>query len=175
MPSSRFLAARMLRRVDWDGARVIVELGPGTGCVTREILRRMRPDATLVAIEINPGFGSALARSVQDSRLKVQVASALSLDAVLKDAGVDHPDHVICSLPFANMPEGARTAIVERVRDCLVPGGLFILFQYRSLLLPVLRRSFPFIRSEYEWRNLPPARVLHCHAGPHSIHAAGMS
>jgi len=39
-----------VRGIDFAHARVIVEFGVGTGCVTREILRRMRPDARLVAV-----------------------------------------------------------------------------------------------------------------------------
>ena len=35
VPSSRFLVRRMLAQVDWQHARVVVELGPGLGCFTR--------------------------------------------------------------------------------------------------------------------------------------------
>jgi phospholipid N-methyltransferase len=40
IPSSRFLIERLLRQMDWDQARVIVEYGPGVGTITREILQR---------------------------------------------------------------------------------------------------------------------------------------
>lgn len=46
IPSSRYLIRQLLRDVQWDRIRVIVEFGPGVGTISREILERMRPDAT---------------------------------------------------------------------------------------------------------------------------------
>jgi phospholipid N-methyltransferase len=56
VPSSPFLIKRVLRRIDWGTARVIVEYGAGVGTFTSEILRRMRPDAILIAFETNDDF-----------------------------------------------------------------------------------------------------------------------
>ncbi|MDE2262321.1 MAG: methyltransferase, partial [Gammaproteobacteria bacterium] len=39
VPSSRFLIRQLLAPIDWSAARVIVEYGPGVGCITAEILR----------------------------------------------------------------------------------------------------------------------------------------
>ena len=66
IPSSRFLERRIVRAADIKDARVIVELGPGTGGTTRALLRVMRPDAKLVAIEINPRFAALLAALSDD-------------------------------------------------------------------------------------------------------------
>src|SRR5437016_5314008 len=41
LPSSSFVVDQVLRQVDWERARVIVEYGPGIGTFTKEILRRM--------------------------------------------------------------------------------------------------------------------------------------
>ena len=40
IPSSRFLAGRMVSKLNLKQARVVVEFGPGTGSVTRAILDR---------------------------------------------------------------------------------------------------------------------------------------
>src|SRR5437588_12298724 len=56
LPSSPFLVDEVLKQVDWDQARVIVEYGPGVGAFTARMLERMRPDAKLIALELNPGF-----------------------------------------------------------------------------------------------------------------------
>ena len=37
-PSSKFLAKKMLARIAFDQAKVIVELGPGTGVFTQRII-----------------------------------------------------------------------------------------------------------------------------------------
>ena len=49
LPSSPFLVDEVLKEVDWERARVIVEYGPGVGAFTTRVLQRMRPDATLIA------------------------------------------------------------------------------------------------------------------------------
>jgi len=50
-PSSRFLASALLRAIDFSDASVIVELGVGTGAITREILRRLKPGAVLLGLD----------------------------------------------------------------------------------------------------------------------------
>ena len=67
-PSSRFLTSALLRPIEFGRARVIVELGIGTGAVTVELLRRMRADAMLYGIEINPAFVSHVREKVHDPR-----------------------------------------------------------------------------------------------------------
>src|SRR2546427_10813015 len=68
LPSSPFVVDDVLKQVDWDNARVIVEYGPGVGTFTTKVLERMRPDATLVALEINSDFIRYLNQSVHDPR-----------------------------------------------------------------------------------------------------------
>ena len=46
-PSSRYLANALTRPIDFRRARTVVELGPGTGAVTKEILKHLRPDGKL--------------------------------------------------------------------------------------------------------------------------------
>src|SRR5690348_17496027 len=71
VPSSRFLIKQLLQPIDWNQARVIVEYGPGVGCITAEVLRRMRSDAVLIAIEMNPDFVTHLRATLPAERLKV--------------------------------------------------------------------------------------------------------
>src|SRR3954447_26943938 len=56
LPSSPWVVNDVLKQIDWERAKVIVEYGPGVGTFTTKVLERMRPDGTLVALEINPDF-----------------------------------------------------------------------------------------------------------------------
>src|SRR5437660_6680606 len=76
LPSSPFVVSQVLRQVDWQQARVIVEYGPGIGTFTKEILRRMHRDAKLVALEINSEFIRFLRAALPDPRLQLIHASA---------------------------------------------------------------------------------------------------
>src|SRR3972149_11687181 len=86
LPSSGFLVKRLVECVDFANALDIVELGVGTGCVTRELLRRMRPDSRLVSLEINPTFIEEC-RSIEDPRLTLRQACAAGLPAILAPGG----------------------------------------------------------------------------------------
>src|ERR1700756_3347001 len=95
VPSSRFLIRELLKPVDWEQARVIVEYGPGVGVITAEVLRRMRPDAILIAIETNPDFVTFLRDAIQDERLHVVQASAEAVDEILLRYGQSNASYVI--------------------------------------------------------------------------------
>ncbi len=46
----------MLTQVDFAAAKVIVELGPGNGAITKMILEKITPSTTLICFEINTIF-----------------------------------------------------------------------------------------------------------------------
>jgi len=170
VPSSRFLIDRVLRNIDWDRARVIIELGPGLGCFTEQILSRMHPDAVLIAIDCNPEFTAILRRSFSDPRLHVVLSSATQMRDGLECAGLRSADCIVSGLPFANMPPAIRHEILQASLDVLRPDGSLVLFQYRKLLFPLLQTTFSSVDSDYEIRNFPPAHVFRCTVD--SLHAA---
>ena len=53
VPSSGFLTRKTARRIDFSKPRVVIELGPGEGCHTRQIVRRMNAESRLVLIELD--------------------------------------------------------------------------------------------------------------------------
>ena len=80
VPSSRFLISRILRQVDWERTRVVVEAGPGVGTVTTAILDRVGSDGSLFAFEMNHTFVAHLRSEIADPRLKVLHQSAAEAD-----------------------------------------------------------------------------------------------
>jgi phospholipid N-methyltransferase len=65
-PSSRYLTQAMLRPLPLGNAQVVVELGPGTGVMTRAMLDVMPSNATLLTFEINPRFARHLRSTIKD-------------------------------------------------------------------------------------------------------------
>lgn len=162
VPSSRFLVDRVLRRVDWARARVVVEYGPGVGNFTAEILRRMRPDATLVVIETNDEFVRYLKRSLPDPRLRVVPGSAADVAAVLARLGLGRADYVVSGIPFSTMPEDLRVGILRATREVLRGDGAFLVYQFSGGVLPDLKRVFTRVEQGWEPLNVLPARLFHC-------------
>ena len=159
IPSSRFLMRRVVREARVDRARLVVELGPGTGGSTRALLRSMRPDATLLAIEINPRFARLIAISIRDPRLIVHVGSAEDITGALKAHGLPAPDVVLSGIPFSTMPKGLGLAIVREVHHVLAPGGRFVAYQVRDRVEILGRQIFGPARVQTELLNMPPMRI----------------
>jgi phospholipid N-methyltransferase len=178
VPSSRFLAAAMLDPVDFRKPCTIVELGPGTGAMTKEILRRMTPDSRLFAFEVNPHFVGHLRAQYRDPRLTILQADACHMADHLRAHDAGALDAVISSLGLTSMPHGIRTRIVEQAAACLAPGGVLTQFQYLTSRRPVpyipalrmtpfrekpfLRSYFPTITTRPVLLNFPPAVVFAC-------------
>lgn len=159
IPSSRFLEKRIVRSAELDQARLIVELGPGTGGTTRALLRRLRPDAKLLAIEINPRFATLLKRDIQDDRLIVHEGSADQIPEALATYGLDAPDVILSGIPFSTMPRALGLQILASANESLAPGGRFVAYQFRDVVKVLGREVFGREHVEREVLNVPPMRV----------------
>src|SRR5664279_5617979 len=59
-PSSRYLARKMVKSVDFVKAKVIVEYGPGTGVFTAGLIAQKKPTTKLIIVEQNSAFYDVL-------------------------------------------------------------------------------------------------------------------
>jgi phospholipid N-methyltransferase len=162
VPSSRFLVQRVLEPIDWQAARVLVEYGPGVGTLTREILGRMHRDARLVVIETNADFVRFLRATLGDPRVDVVQDSAANVQGILQGLGLARANCIISGIPIGSMPDPVRADIAEKSRDALGVGGLFVVYQFTSRVLPALRRTLNQVDCSFERRNLPPAKLFVC-------------
>ena len=81
-PTSNYATQVLFRDVDCSKCDNIVEYGPGSGVITREILRQMKPSARLIVIEINESFYNEL-KKYRDPRLIVELGSAEQVDEII--------------------------------------------------------------------------------------------
>ena len=75
VPSTRYVSEKMTERVDFSRDLNIVELGAGTGVITKNILSKMSENSRLFTFEVNKNFVHDL-KSIKDSRLKIVIKSA---------------------------------------------------------------------------------------------------
>jgi len=162
IPSSRFLVNDLLRQVDWNRARVLVEFGPGVGTITREILKRMRKDSVLVVIEVNSDFVQHLDSTIADPRLRIVHGSAVHVRRILGERNLAPADYIISSLPYSIMSESLRQEVVIESRNALKDKGSLLVFQYTGTVLPYLKSSFSSVRQGFQLFNILPARIFHC-------------
>ncbi len=180
-PSSRYLAEAMSQPLRRRRARVVVELGPGTGAITRVLLEHMPAESQLIALEINPKFYSYLKRTLTDPRLLLLNARAESLESLLPQLGHDDVDAVVSSLGLSLMTDWKRRSLLAGLAGHLSEKGVFVQYYYltarwldavhqcwRPALQTVptlLRHHFHTIHTQVVWWNLPPAIVYVCEGG----------
>ena len=162
IPSSRFLERRLVQLSGARHARLLVELGPGTGGTTRALLNALPADARLLAIELEPRF-AAILREMRDPRLIVHEGSAEQIGEALRAHGLGAPDAVISGIPFSTMDTPLGRRIAKAIYDALAPGGRFVAYQVRGKVHDVARPFFGRAQVEVELRNIPPMRIYRWH------------
>ncbi|HLX70559.1 MAG TPA: methyltransferase domain-containing protein [Verrucomicrobiae bacterium] len=169
VPSSRWLAERMIEDLRLDQAKVVVELGAGTGAFTRAIQKELHPAATFLAVEINPVFAGHLKRRFP--RVHVINDSAERLVEHLQSLGQASADCILSGLPWAGFKPEEQQRLLAAVLGALRPDGHLTTYAYNHVAwLPggvrfrkLLRSSFSDVATtRTEWRNLPPAFVYRC-------------
>jgi len=160
IPSSNRLIDRMMDRIDWQNAKLIVEYGPGVGTFTRPILERLLPEATLIAIDTNRNFIRYLDHNINDPRLRLVHGSAADLGAILATRGFDAADYIISGLPFSTLPAGVGPAIIRETVAALRPNGAFVTYQYSSKIERLLSPHFVRMDREFELMNIPPVHLV---------------
>ncbi len=157
-PSGVMLSRLMASFVEAERPGPVVELGPGTGVVTRAMLARGIPEERLVLIEWNGEFCDLLAERFP--RATVMRGDAFALGKTLADM----PDHslasVISGLPLFIKPVPARERLIDDALRLMAPGAPFIQFSYALVpAVPNKPRRYAIDRSSWVLANLPPARV----------------
>lgn len=158
-PSSDALTRRIVELGRAATARQAVELGPGTGAVTRALLGAMPAEGRLLAIERDEAFAELLARDFADARLEVVHGRSAEVLGGLAGGGGPPVDLVVSGIPFSTLPVAESRRTLEAIRGALAPGGRFVAYQVRG---HVARLAAPYLGPpdvHVELRNLPPIRV----------------
>lgn len=159
IPSSRFLERRVVEAAGADSVKVIIELGPGVGGVTRAILRAMPQDAKLLSIEINPVFNTLVSK-IEDGRLIAHLGSAIEIRDILSGYGLDLPDSIVSGIPFSTMSRTDGSKIIKTVSSLLPPNGRFVAYQVNSQVATLCRPFMGSGQSSMEYLNIPPMRIF---------------
>jgi phosphatidylethanolamine/phosphatidyl-N-methylethanolamine N-methyltransferase len=163
-PSSPWLSRATVQNIDWDRARVILELGAGTGPITRVLARMVRPDCRVLVLERDPDFGRLLRdRFAGRSNFEVIEGDVRDLSLILADRGVARVDYIVSGLPVPSFPEGLQRDLFRSVKAILDPGGTFNqITELPWVYWRFYRRFFEDVRFRFEARNFPPAGAYFC-------------
>ncbi|MFO0660170.1 MAG: methyltransferase domain-containing protein [Polyangiaceae bacterium] len=187
LPSSRFLVDAMLDPLPLASARCVVELGSGTGALTRKILERMGPNGHVHTVEIDEVLLNNMVESIRDDRLRPAFGSAADTRALMNHVGcTGQADAVVSSLGLSLIPSEVRDQIIESVGEVLSDDAWFVQYAYlharwfaysqtnrkwfRWYARPYLEQHFDHVTSRLISANIPPAVVYKCRGKRRPFH-----
>ena len=160
-PSGRALARAMATAIGSPSHGLIVELGPGTGPVTRSLIEAGVAPERLVLIEYDPAFCRMLEQTLR-GRLRSSKATPTTCPRTLAPFAGQPIAAVVSSLPLLNQPPRRREKLIGDAFALMGPSGVFVQFTY-GLLSPIPREvcanRYSAVRSRPILLNLPPAFV----------------
>ncbi len=202
-PSSRFLSKALARYVGVTPGKPqrVLEVGPGTGAVTKHLVRKLGPADRFDLVELNQQFVRRLGeRFTHDPPFQRVAGRSQILHSRLEDLPGRHEyDVIVSGLPLNNFAVADVEQILGTLVGLLKPGGMLSFFQYvairkaRALVsnrherqrLKGIAQALDTLLGPHEerrdcvWRNLPPAWVHHvrmpCAAGSPSDRQNGVT
>ncbi|PES60330.1 SAM-dependent methyltransferase [Bacillus cereus] len=163
LPSSKFLAEKMMENINFENAKYIIEYGPGTGVFTEKLLKKRNSNITLMLVENNREFYLMLKEKYKkEKNLFIVWGSAENIDKYLKNFSIPYADYIVSGLPFASLPQNVSDEILLITTKILKKDGAFITFQYTKFKKKFLNQFFDTIDEKWELRNVPPAFVFSC-------------
>jgi phosphatidylethanolamine/phosphatidyl-N-methylethanolamine N-methyltransferase len=137
LPSGRALAGALARFVaePGEGRRRILEVGPGTGAVTRRIVDVLRPADLLDLVELNDSFVRRLEDRFQNERRFQSVADRTRiLHCPVEELPLESTyDLIISGLPLNNFSADLVEKILHIFLELLTPGGTLSFFEYIAM------------------------------------------
>ena len=159
-PSGPFLAREMAHAVDPLAPGYVVELGPGTGPVTRSLIKAGLPPERLVLVECDAAFCRLLKERF--AHVFVVRGDAYDLPHTLAPFSGQPIAAIVSSLPLLNQPPAQRVKLIGDAFALMGPSGVFVQFTY-GLVSPIPREAsanlYSAVRSKPIFLNLPPAFV----------------
>lgn len=156
-PSGPRLADALARCVELHRPGAVLELGAGTGSLTRGLVRAGCPANRIIAIEREPRLAAVLRNEFP--RMRVIEGDATRIGEYFSGRG-EQLAAVVSSLPIKWFPLEAQRAVVRPSLELLGPGGRFLqLTNAFSSPLPMERLGIAGKEICRVWLNLLPAQI----------------
>ncbi|MCU1288607.1 MAG: SAM-dependent methyltransferase [Acidobacteria bacterium] len=166
-PSSPELALRMLKGIEPSENNIVLELGVGTGAITRHLQEILPNEKSYLGIELDRSLVKSLKKNYPD--LKIVCGNATDTFSIHQKSGLGKVGYVICCLPFVSLPNEVGERILLEIDKFMQAGCTFRTFQYaHGYYFPSAIKLREFMRSRYGKaqrsqlvvKNVPPAYTL---------------
>lgn len=157
-PSSPALGRLVAQQVRLGEGEYVVELGCGTGAITRALLGAGVPPERLIAVDVDSELLAILRDDFPD--IIVLECDAAELTKRLPPAIVGKVGTVICGIPISLLPRPQQRVLIDEMFALMPPARRFLAYTHRPVS-PLPRRELGLTgeRLARTLRNLPPASV----------------
>ncbi|MGB7207826.1 MAG: rRNA adenine N-6-methyltransferase family protein [Pyrinomonadaceae bacterium] len=166
-PSSPELAQKMIEGITPDKNNAVLELGVGTGAITKFLQDIVSDDKSYLGIELDRDLVRLLRRNFPD--MQIVRGNAVDTASIHERSGIGKISYVICCLPFVSLPNEVGEQIMQQVDKFMQQGCTFRTFQYaHGYYFPSAIKLREFMRTRYGKskksplivKNVPPAYTL---------------
>jgi phosphatidylethanolamine/phosphatidyl-N-methylethanolamine N-methyltransferase len=157
VPSSPALCRRIVAATEWADDEAVIELGAGTGVVSRALLDSGLPPSRLFVVEIVASMADHLRETLRGAR--IIEGDAMSLPELIPATRHGRVGTIVCGIPMVLMPLASQRRLIAAM-DAVAPGRGFLHFSY-CLTSPLPHRRLGLSAERLAWtpRNFPPASV----------------
>ncbi|MBE7515072.1 MAG: hypothetical protein HS105_00450 [Chloracidobacterium sp.] len=166
-PSSPELAAEMLRGITPDENNIVLELGVGTGAITRFLADIIPNRESYLGLELDERLVKMINKTLPD--MNVISGNAAEAYSIHKQHGLGKVRYLVCCLPFVSLPKEISDSILKELELFMADGCELRIFQYaHGYYLPPAIKLREFMRNRYGHsrrsplvlKNVPPAFTL---------------
>lgn len=157
VPSSPALCQRLVRHTRRAPDEIVIELGAGTGPVSRALLASGIPPERLFVIEIVPSMAAHLRHSLPGAN--VIEGDARHLPSLIPEKWHGKVSGVICGIPLVLLRRSEQKRFIDAI-EAVAPGRGFLHYSYCATS-PLPARAHKLTNRREAWTplNFPPASV----------------
>ena len=166
-PSSSELAAEMLAGISPDDHNIVLELGVGTGAITKFLRTAIPSRESYIGIELDSDLVETLNKNFPD--MNITCGNAADAYQIHADSGLGKVRYLVCCLPFVSLPKEVSEAVLVEIQKFMDEGCELRIFQYaHGYFLPPAIKLREFLKNRYGksrrsplvLKNVPPAFTL---------------
>jgi phosphatidylethanolamine/phosphatidyl-N-methylethanolamine N-methyltransferase len=157
IPSSPILCSKVVNQTRRAADEWVVELGAGTGVISRALINSGLPPERLYVVEIVPTMAAHLRRVLPG--VNVVEGDARALPDLLPDHLRGKIGTVVCGIPMVLLPVAEQRRFIDAI-EAVAPGRGFLHFSYCvTSPLPWRKHALAAKREAWTPLNFPPASV----------------
>ncbi|HEX3102790.1 MAG TPA: hypothetical protein VHQ01_13410 [Pyrinomonadaceae bacterium] len=166
-PSSPELAAEMLQGISPDEENIVLELGVGTGAITKFLQDVIPNKDAYLGIELDRDLVDNLHSNFND--MNIICGNAAEAFTIHQNSGLGKVRYVVCCLPFVSLPKEISESVLLEIEKFMDEGCELRIFQYaHGYFLPPAIKLREFLKNRYGkskrsplvLKNVPPAFTL---------------